>query len=69
VKPTPTHHKRVRVPFTVVEHGYGGDREIRQAGPGWWQIIGADPVAHEDAKDPGYKGTIALIVAPARVSK
>lgn len=70
MKPTPAHHKRVRVPFSVVEHGYGGNRQIRQAGPGWWQIIGADPVPTPGyAQHPAYHGTIGLIVAPVRGGK
>lgn len=70
MKPPPTHHKRIRVPFAMVATGYGGERAIRQAGPGLWQIIGADPVPTPGyAQHPAYHGTIMLIVAPARGGK
>ncbi len=64
----PAHRKRVRVPFVTVAKGYGGDREIRQAGPGWWQIIGATTVG-VIAPHPSPSGMIYIIVAPARGDK
>lgn len=65
MKPWPEHHKRVRLPFAVVEHGYDGNFQIRQAGPGWWQIIGADMSPTNSAPHPSPSGMIRLIVAPA----
>jgi hypothetical protein len=64
----PPHPKRVRVPFATVATGYGGERAIKQAGPGLWQIIGADP-SDEQPYDARYTVTIGLIVAPARGGK
>ena len=67
-KPTPAHHKTVRVPFATVAKGYGGVRKIREAGPGLWEIVG---VSQEQtpgyAPHPAIHGTVAIVVAPARV--
>jgi hypothetical protein len=66
-KPTPAHHKTVRVPFATVAKGYSGVRKIREAGPGLWEIVGVS-----QAQTPGYAPhpamheTIAIVVVPAR---
>jgi hypothetical protein len=67
MKPTPPHHKRIRVPFSVVAKGYGGTHLLHGL-PGLWQIIGADPDTGPGAYAPwpAAHGTIGLIVAPAR---
>ncbi len=70
MKPWPSHHKRVRVPFSMVANGYGGTRRLRGL-PGLWQIVAADTDTGPGlyAPWPAYHGTIGLIVAPARGSK
>lgn len=69
MKPMPAHHKRVRVPFSTVAKGYGGEHKFRGL-PGLWQIIAADPEPTPGyAPHPAYHGTIGLIVAPARGGK
>lgn len=70
MKPLPEHHKRVRVPFSVVANGYGGEFRLRGL-PGKWQIVAADSDTGPGlyASWPAAHGTIWLIVAPARGGK
>lgn len=66
MKPTPAHHRYVRVPFATVANGYGGTHRFRGL-TGLWQIVGANPEPTPGyAQHPAYHGTIGLIVAPAR---
>ncbi len=64
MKPSSPHHKTIRVDFSFVESGYGGKRQIPQAGPGWWQIIGANTEHGNLAPWPTPGGWISIIVAP-----
>jgi hypothetical protein len=51
MKPWPSHHKRVRVPFAAVANGYGGAHKFRGL-PGTWQIIAADTETPPDELTP-----------------
>lgn len=62
-KPTPAHHKTVRVPFATVAKGYGGVRKIREAGPGLWEIVAAVSTGGYSDCDGAFTW---VIVAPAR---
>jgi hypothetical protein len=64
MKPTPPHHKTIRVPFATVAKGYGGVRAIREAGPGLWEIVGANTEHGNLAPWPHPGGWISIIVAP-----
>ncbi len=63
-KPTPAHHKTVRVTRATVAKGYGGVRKIKEAGPGLWEIVRAIGCG-EDEK-PAAEGSCYVVVAPAR---
>ena len=53
MKRTSAHHKTVAVPLSTVATGYGGSRQIRAAGKGWWLIVGA-VVKPSDDVPPGH---------------
>lgn len=61
-RPTPPHHKTVRVPLASVARGYGGSRSIAGL-KGLWDIVAAHPTdgTGDDADHFAW-----VIVAPAR---